>query len=275
MRAVNIAERSQRDIFTLLKADFTRVFFSWPFYTAIIGVALLNLLSISDELQYMVFTVHDTPTVFYLYYIHDAFGPPIIIFLCALPFASSFCTDWNNRYTRYCIIRSSARAYGRSKVIVTAVTGFLAIFIGTGLLYGILGIFLPWYDAGSLKMNAPFLSVLSGAGPLPYFAASIFFDALGYAFLAVFALWISTRITNIFVVMSSPIILYYGWQYLSGAAELPEIVRFQHVMNRSFLQSKIASDGLSVLFAAVYFFILILLFGTLFSAGVKRRMKNV
>lgn len=274
MRPINEAMQKRSGLFAALRADCARVLSSWQLYTAILGVACLNLLNVWDELQYMLFTIHDKPTVFYMYYIHNAMGPYIVVFLCALPFASSFCTDWNNRYARYSVIRSSARSYGWAKVIVTAMTGFLAIFIGTALFLGILAIFLPVYDAGQPITRGPFQELLSGFGPLAYFAASILFDALGYGFLAVFALWVSTKITNVFVVMSSPIILYYGWQYLCGAAGLPDIAVFQHVMDITFLQKKIQDAGACMLYAGGYFLILILLFGVLFTAGVKRRMKN-
>lgn len=278
MRKVNNSLSKRRNgLFALLRADMARVFSSWQFYTAIICVALLTLLNIWDELQYRLFAVHDIPTVFDMYRLHDSLGPELIILLCALPFASSFCTDWNNGYMRYSIIRSSVWSYSWSKVVVTAVTGFLSIFIGIGLLMGSLSIFLPWYNEGSLTMTyVPFSGLLSGAVPLSFFIVNIFYESLGYAFLAVFGLWVSTKITNIFVVLSSPFILCFGWQYLCGAVGLPYIVNFRTFMHNSLsrLQNKIVNDALIVPISSGYFLILILLFGVLFYSGVKRRMRN-
>ena len=57
---------------------------------------------------------------------------------------------------------------------------------------------------------------------LPFYLAARFgVEAVKYAFMAVFALMISGKIKNLFVLVSTPALFYYASQLVAEALQLP------------------------------------------------------
>lgn len=263
-------------MFKILGTDLKKSFTFPGFYMALIGVCVLNLLNLLDEIR--IFTVKEDCSVLYLYEARHSLGAfsILILFLCALPFGLNFCTEWNNDNTKYCLIRTSKNKYGWSKVIVTALTGFLACQIGYMLLVFLLNLYLPLYPYDTPRLESYIIHSqfpqIARAKTIYYFFISTLPESFSFSFLAVIALYISSKITNVFVVLSSPILFYYGWNFLSGSLGFPYILCWPTFMYTGILTD--FGSYYSLLCTAIYYLFGIVLVGAVFVRNMKRRFEN-
>jgi len=262
-------------LISCIKYDMVRVLTSIQFYTGVIGFVCIHLFNIIPELS----ITNSSPV---LYYFSNRTGigafEMILLFCMALIYSTSFCTDWNQGYYKYSIIRQTKSSYICSKVIVTVLSTFIACMIGYIVYLVILSFFRPLFPGNAEEWQyyiegsgAAFAEILASRMPILYYIVDILPEAFMYAFLSVFALYISTKSTNIFIVLSSPIIFYYVYNYLSGTFKFPYIMLWQF-MDQGVLFWE--SWYLNIIATFLYYLIGILLMGYLFSKGVKRRIED-
>ncbi|RHV94127.1 hypothetical protein DXA93_09835 [Blautia sp. OF09-25XD] len=80
----------------------------------------------------------------------------------------------------------------------------ISIFLGMAVVYGVLALKIPWIKKEELETLTGSLSYGNGL-VLPFYLAARFgVEAVKYAFMAVFALMISGKIKNLFVLVSTP-----------------------------------------------------------------------
>lgn len=122
----------------------------------------------------------------------------------------------------------------------------------------------------------------SGFGPYTIFASSnkvwlfllikILYEALCAGFLCTFALWLSTKIMNAFVVLATPIIAYYLINTSSFALNIPSIF---NIGNLSKGYISIDNNPIySFFFTIFYFGILTMIFVMLFVKNCRKRIEN-
>jgi hypothetical protein len=195
-----------------LRVDLRRAFFSYGFLLAVVGMcaALFSGASTEDHA-----ITHGTD-VLYLYMVANAQGfSTLSMIFATLPFATSFCTDWNNQFIRPTVIRTNIKTYGISKVFTTALAGGSAVALGEVLFILLLRLYVPLVDrqsdvlAGIVSNDRVYGSLLSSGNFTAYFASQILIIFFGAAFFAVLALWISTYLTNVFVTLASPVLSFY------------------------------------------------------------------
>ena len=194
-----------------------------------------------------------------------------------LPFSTSYISDMKNHYLLYAVGRNSVKAYCMSRVFVAMAVTFITTVLGYLLLICVLCLQCPILPADSSSrmmflVNYP--SVISWMAdsrmPVFFFIASILPEAFCYSFLSIFALFISTKTDNIFVIFASPLILFY----LSLSVEVP----LDWNMNLNWI--RVLRNGViptapwicNICITWVYFFIGIIIFGYLFYRGVYRRV---
>ncbi len=198
----------------------------------------------------------------------------LTLLLCALPCATIFCTDWNTQFIKFSYVRSKPYNYSLSKVLACAVTAALVVAASQLLFVGLLSLKSPFVNAA--EDLSGYLADLRGFDVFwrqdnifLYMASHILVKALWGAFYAVCALWASTKIPNLFVVLAMPILLHYlvfNAHYYVPIPQWadPELVVVSGV--------DLGSPGLSLLYAVLYFCVLIGLVGFFFSRGVNRRV---
>lgn len=104
---------------------------------------------------------------------------------------------------------------------------------------------------------------------LPFYLAARFgVEAVKYAFMAVFALMISGKIKNLFVLVSTPALFYYASQLVAEALQLPGQMRWYQLHGGSIRNFK------DFFVIAGYFLILTGMEGVIFVRVVKRRAQN-
>ena len=262
-------------VFKTLKSDFRRLFQSPRFWTSWAAVVLFVWVNVLPEARSADYEVS-------LYYLVNGRGGmgaffDALITISVFPFALSYREDVKNNYIHGLKIRSGGTALGWSHVIATAAGAFLIVFLGYVVGFGIFAVRCPLLMEYEREALAQSVSVIGEAGqytafiaagdPILYFTSTFATEAMGYAFMAVFALMISAKIKNAFLVMSAPLALYYGSTLICLLAKLPGIFRWYYIQSHGgYFASTCANPTQTVVLSLVYFVCLICIEGLVFTA---------
>ena len=148
------------------------------FVGAAVGQCALSLLSVYDEMT----LVGADSTASYLYEmgIYANFWVLFLLF-GAIPGATLFCTDWENRYIRFSAARAGKAAYGAGTAAACYLAGTGAVFVGEWLFFGALCLGYPLLSPGSTAINSwmgtPFAPLLTPQRILLFYAARFLIKA--------------------------------------------------------------------------------------------------
>ena len=270
-----MAEGEKMTFFRMLKSDFRRLFQAKNFYFVVLLVAFITAVGLVPD----IWVYRSSLSVFGLVQFHGSATSFFLIMtvLAAFPFGLSYREDVRHNYIHGIISRVGDSAYCWSHVIVTATGAFLAVFLGYALCYLVMGLFFPMIhgeEAEALLKSSRnvYTDLMLGPTPVLYFVCAISTEAVGYAFLAVFALMLSPKIENPFVLLSSPALSYYGSVVACGVLELHGIARWYNILSRGgWLAEKIADIRFLMPCVFLYFGSLICLEGLVFLSWVERR----
>lgn len=188
----------------LLKSDFQRAVFSYSFLFAVLGVTLLVAGS--------GYTMVGGGSIFHgLSSGTRGNGVEIVInsILPLVPFSVSFATEWKEHSYLFYISRAGVERYMLSKLIVSAVSGFLVLLIGVSLSVPAMKLLAPEYPL--IHEGAfDFMEELFAEGHIfAGFAAFIVDYALIGWLTAVCAVWFSTYVPNAFAVYVAPLMINF------------------------------------------------------------------
>lgn len=197
----------------------------------------------------------------------------VILFLGTIPYGKSFITDWNTQFLRFHLVRSSTDGYTWSKVITVFTSSFLSVFLGFALTIALFSMHLPFADeqfyANGLSSFAAY-AFLANQSIFLFLAAQIFALSIGVAVWSVCALLISAYITNAFVALSAPVILYYVVINSIG-----RLLPIELKMDRFMLGKYSIGNPLSTLmYTAMYCLLLAFIMGLAFNKKVRRRIDH-
>ena len=203
----------------------------------------------------------------------------------ALPFGLSYWEDKKHNYTNCLQPRCGLDAYCWSHALMAAIGAFLAVFAAYTLYFLLLSVRLPLVTELNLRhlqealnrgeeINAFEILIYSGH----YWTSFLFTvaeEAAGYAFMAEFAFMLSARVDNIYILLSTPIMLYYGSMLLCQTLNLPGIFCWYYVMASGGVLRIWFHDPLQLAwFVFEYFLLLILAEAIAFIILLKRSRKN-
>lgn len=262
-----------------LASDFKRLFQSRGLYIAIISIAALAYFSVWPEV-----TASDySSSIYYLVNARGGIGAFFVAttVLIVIPFGLSYREDMRYNYIHCLEMRAGLTAYCWSHVIVTMVGGFLAVFCGYVLCFSVLSIGLPIINLNEIEALQEYAAngslevydrLMLSEIPIMYFVTVFATEAMGYAFLAVFALMVSAKVENVFLILSVPIMFYYGSLLLSNIAKLPAVLQWYAVLQHGGYFAAVIPDVRQVMLCIfVYFGGLVCLEGVVFSSWVERR----
>lgn len=263
-----------RRLFALCAVTLKRVIATKVFIFSVIGMAGLCLLSVYQEISVLYGT---NTSVLYLYEIasHANFWILYLLF-ATIPGGSLFCFDWDNRYIRSLILRSSKRAYGAASSFTCFVSALLTVLFGEWLFVIILRMWFPFYlqnDVSILGLeNSVYSILITEKQILLYFMIRILIKAFCAAFFAVYAIWLSTKITNVFVTLTSPIILYYLLENLGALLRLPKGMQIATIAKGHYIVGD--SVQWTLLYPIFLFTFLSILISSSYISSVKGRVEN-
>ncbi len=157
----------------------------------------------------------------YYFSLSYKYGFYIFFYLCAaIPYATSFLSDVDQNNFQPILRRVSLPTYSLSKCITTALSGSLAVVAATGLFVLYLLVRFP----GQMDYTQSYSgwdSLLLSGSPFVYYAAKAGMTAMLGGSFAVIALAVSTRIRNSFVVLATPVLLYYALNQIPVWINMP------------------------------------------------------
>lgn len=138
---------------------------------------------------------------------------PFAAVFCVLPYANSFCEDYNTRFFRFIVCRSGTKKYAFSKSVITTISGGLvmsAIVFSTIILCGILADSPETPDKiefmrDSIWVRSGIIYVMNGY--LYLFLRVLLAFLFGCVWSSI-GLTISTFITNRYVTYIAPFVIY-------------------------------------------------------------------
>lgn len=191
------------------------------FVGAAVGQCALSLLSVYEEIT----LVGADSTASYLYEmgIYANFWVLFLLF-GAIPGATLFCTDWENRYIRFSAARAGKAAYGAGTAAACYLAGTGAVFVGSGSFGGAVPGLSPSFPGEHCHQLLDEHALRAAAHPqriLLFYAARFLIKACCAGFFSVAALWVSTLLPNVFVALASPLLLNYLWENVAIFLKLP------------------------------------------------------
>lgn len=212
--------------FSLFTVHLRLAIFSVSFLLSLCGVTLVMFFSIWNT------GIQEYTDAIYLYGLALGGGTFVVTtgILPLFPFATSFANEWNNRATSFWIIRSGIRQYAVSKILASAVSGFLTTTIGMIIFICLLRFRIPLLIESSID-NA-YESLLREELPVYYLFFHITHISLTAALFAIIALWVSTYFPNKFVALAAPLVLYFVIHRFTIQLQIPGYLKAQMIVEQ-------------------------------------------
>lgn len=137
--------------------------------------------------------------------IYNALSSDSILFfvpiVCTLPYTAAYVEDVKSNYVRYCVYRSSRRAYIISRVAGCALSGGAVLIVGIFAAYGISAlIFLPLEEAAEQGTQYLWFRQIIFSGSFVF---------LSGAFWSLLGMFVSSIIESKYIAYASPFVVYY------------------------------------------------------------------
>lgn len=190
--------------------------------------------------------------------------------ISAIPFAATFCTEWNSHMLDSIVCRSRFNRYVITQVLFSVLTNIVVSISGLLLFLAILETRYPFYGVVYIP-NAPYVAVSASGFPWQQLAAIITIHSISCAMWGLCGLVISTIFPNIYVAYCSPLICCYLIEHLTN--RFPTYLRFYSMaLGIQVLPSKSAlyNFGYTIIFYLFWITMLALLFRYL----VLKRVRN-
>ena len=261
---------------TFIKAFLTeskRRIFSWSFAIPIIIVTAAYIASEFEELQFM-WNADTDVLYFWTIAVSIGYFTPISLLCCTALNCTSFLNDYRSDYYRSSVLRSGKLNYTLSKFLSCVITGGITLFMGVALFVLILSFRFPLIaeDSSYLVLYSDFADtqfpglLLKDGNYIGFFGVYSLLAFLFGALWSAVGICVSAFITDRYVASFSP---YVIWYTLSG------ILRGKFRTEKVF-QGNYNTGGVggSILFAVVYFGIIIAAMGVIFCIRAGRRCEN-
>lgn len=256
-----------------LKVELHRSILSASFVLAVIAVFLLYLLSSLSEIRTMARDVG--ATVPYFFDAVNSFNSmmDILLIISALCYARSFCNDWQHRYFRSVVARTSVNNYCTCRATVCFISTFTAVLLGMWLYIFLLSIFFPMQAVYQSVdgLNPVFGSLLYEGKPLVYLMCFCVIKAASCGMWGMAALASSSYMPNTFIALVSPLILHKAYSILYWALNLPPYLSIDFLSEGLVMFRK---PSTALIYSCSFFFVCSMLLGYLFCYRVKKVIRN-
>ena len=196
-----------------LLVDLKRSIVSTRFLVSVAGFSILLCLNLPIDAW-----PEEAPYLFSLSY---KYGFYIFFFLAAaIPYAQSYLADIDGGYIKSVVQRVPLTAYSFSRCIAVMLSGGFAIVLST--LVFLLFLYLQYPASSDVAISySGWDALISQGRTAGYYMLKTFFTAMLGGNFALFALNLSTVIKNSFVVLASPVLLYYCANELATLLKIP------------------------------------------------------
>lgn len=232
--------------------------------------ALLYLLSTLNEMQLNSWT---NGSVAYYFGVVDNFNSlldvlPVVAALCC---ATSFCSDWRERYVHAILVRTTEGRYCACRLAACFFVTALAVFLGICLYLAALAAFYPLARPGDAAGGIAFDGLAAQGNYLGALLCRAAVKAVSCGMWGVAALACSAVIPDMLVTVASPLLFKRLYSVLYNMLGLPQALSIDFVSESlvtvgSWQASLLHACGLFLLYAA--------LAGAAYRLLVKRRLRH-
>lgn len=207
----------------------------------------------------------------YLFSVSYKFGFYIFFYLCAaIPSATAFLSDIDHNYLQAILKRISVRTYSISKCLSVMLSGMLAVILATGI-FGVY-LFVRFSSAEAVAQSySGWDRLISDGKPVLYFIVKAGMTATIGGLFSVIALNVSTVIRNSFVVLATPVLLYYAWNELATLLSLPVAFDIGALLYIPVFENSMTG---SILYLTATAVIGLILMTVLFEIRIRRLRRN-
>lgn len=248
----------------LIYTDFKRAVFSIQFGFSILGITAMMFAAI-------VGMISENSSIWYLMGLSIGGSGITSMTFCVLPvfaFGLSYAIENETHAERYWIVRAGTGTYAWSKMITSAISGFLTVFLGISLFAVILLPIWPFYNQPCTDYTYELL--MRDGKVLLGFLLYASHHSLSGAVMAVCAMWCSTLLPNRFVTTVAPMTLYFT------------ILRFRNNNFPSLLDPIYWNSGIydtetagkTILIKIITSMILCMIMGIFIKINIDRRLLN-
>lgn len=255
-----------------LRLDYEKAWLDRIIWMIIIGVLLINILNLTDEIN--LHPSRESSSVLYFWVYRHGLGAFSImaVMLSGCGYASSFFREKEAGSWKYYLIRQRILSYGVSKIIVTLSTAVLSVFAAYLILLLFLSSKYPLFpdtadEIIQIVNDRSFLEVALNRNML-FFFLNIIPEVLMFGFLSVFSLCVALFARSKYAVIASPLLIYYGWNYISGTFSMPDVLCWPLKMDRGF--QYLDNSVWNTLFTGAYYLAGIVLLSLLFILQIRK-----
>lgn len=209
-----------------LKTDLNRALASWGFIVGIIGMAVAAFFGAFDQMLPVFqgdFAETGLNEGYTVQLVFSALSSDVVLLvlpiLCAIPFTSAFLDDYKSRFIREYLPRAGKKRYTRAKVVTTALSGGLTLFLGVMLVLVVFAVmFLPMEVPAEAPELTGYEAQMAGMAAQEDVTAQLNFAELmtrAFVFFLCGCLWslvgglLATVTASKYMAYASPFIIYF------------------------------------------------------------------
>lgn len=177
-----------------------RQMLSWQLALCGVLTAMVMELSVSGVIAER----EDFTNVWYLVRLNGA-GHLTLFVLPALPFAMSLSRDWGSHAAPYWVVREGIANYTISKLLASALAGFLTVGLGLTLFVLVNCTYLPWFRSCS---DMDYEQLFEAGHIFMGWLCYILHMALSGALIGTLGMFMSILVPNQFVAISAPLAIH-------------------------------------------------------------------
>jgi hypothetical protein len=259
---------------SMMRSDFQRAFISPTFFVSVLSITLLQFFIIYS-------TQEKVSSTLYIYYFVDANHTigNLELVLGVIPYALSFCFDWKNYFIRPLVIRGTLKGYAISKFIMCVLSSTIALILGNVIFILLIRTKVPFVPTDVIYITEYIESITSGAFAViaqqghyfSYILMNLISTSLLGGLLSGIALFISTKLTNVFITVFSPLIFYYFLVNISARFNLLEYFDIENIYSPFF---NLGGITITFIYQLIFFVIVNIIVCMLFVKSIYRRVNN-
>ncbi len=253
--------------------EIKRSLLTYGFWCTIILVPFICILSNSDPITQLLNSGVKSASNYSVIYLFnytttDGWFINLIFIIAMLPAGLMYYFDKREGFNTYTIIRNNVSQYGKAMFASIITITWFSIFTGLILLVGILCTIFPISNAADMIWE-PYNVVVTSGHPLLFFLIkSSILSSLCATFVAC-AVILSTLLSDCFVLMISPFLIYYFADIVTSKVN-------ERFSVSSFTQASINLGTVTSSFIATHLILLIIIIflGIIFVSQVERNVEH-
>jgi len=254
----------------------TKIAIKEGFLLVAIGVVICVCLDTWNQIPFL-WTSKDSVGV--LYYWFNAFSWGgfysiyIIPMLSCIPYATSFCEEYNSNMVNVLVSKTNIRMYCASKVITTAISGGVSLAMGGSLFVFLASRLTILVDKNTLMeyQGLPYYTFIQEGSGIKYFVVAIFLLFLSGVLWSSTGLLVSAYIRDSYVVFVAPFIASFFLVRINDILKVPVYLRLNLLLHA---RSTLGTDMQTILMISLTILIIVIIFGFLFYRKVRGVIKN-